>query len=162
AQKQAAVREAAARLRLLEAGARPEGGAAQRGRAGGARGRRDLAPEDLGPARQRPREGPGGLAEQITPCRAAQAAYPAVQTPAAQLLGQKAISTREYQEADKQAQVARSREQQAQALKRSRQTQGTQEAETELARREKELADAEAALRLLEAGPRPEEVEAEQ
>ena len=37
----------------------------------------------------------------------------------------------------------------------------TLEAETELARREKELADAQAALTLLEAGTRPEEVEAE-
>src|SRR5262249_31598492 len=48
------------------------------------------------------------------------------------------------------------------AAKRVQQTKGTLEAETEVARREKELADAQAALRLLEAGTRSEEMEAEQ
>src|SRR5262249_16319123 len=43
-----------------------------------------------------------------------------------------------------------------------RRARGVLEAEAELARREKELADARAALRLLAAGSRPEEVEAEQ
>src|SRR5262249_34969171 len=47
AQKRAAVREAAARLRLLEAGPRPEEVAEQRGRVQRAQAWRDLAAQDL-------------------------------------------------------------------------------------------------------------------
>src|SRR5262249_61744324 len=49
----------------------------------------------------------------------------------------------------------------ARAEKDVRSARGVLEAETELARRERELADTEAALSLLEVGPRREEVEAE-
>jgi putative peptide zinc metalloprotease protein len=57
--------------------------------------------------------------------------------------------------------VGRAHFEQVQAEKRSRQAKGTMDAEAELARREKELADVEAKLTLLEAGSRPEEVAAE-
>jgi multidrug resistance efflux pump len=49
----------------------------------------------------------------------------------------------------------------AQAAQRALQAKGTLEAEAEVARREKELAEARTALRLLEAGSRPEEIEAQ-
>src|SRR5205814_7429599 len=48
-----------------------------------------------------------------------------------------------------------------QAEKQVREAKGTVESATELARRERELADVHATLRLLETGPRSEEVEAE-
>ena len=51
---------------------------------------------------------------------------------------------------------------QAEAEKRSREAAGCLEYEAELARREKDLADTRAALALLQAGNRPEEIEAEQ
>jgi len=50
---------------------------------------------------------------------------------------------------------------QARAEKRPDEAKGTGEAEMELAHREQELATAWAALTLLEAGTRPEEIEAE-
>jgi multidrug resistance efflux pump len=56
--------------------------------------------------------------------------------------------------------VATAKQEQAKAQRRAREALGTQEAEGELARRDKELADARAALRLLESWPRPREIEA--
>src|SRR5207302_1216182 len=50
---------------------------------------------------------------------------------------------------------------QVQAQKRARMAQGSLEAEAELALREKQLAEAQATLALLEVGSRPEEIEAE-
>ena len=58
-------------------------------------------------------------------------------------------------------QVCQAQEEQARAEKRARQAKGTIEAEAELARRDKELADARTSLALMEAGSRPEEIEAE-
>jgi multidrug resistance efflux pump len=57
--------------------------------------------------------------------------------------------------------VSHARLAEAEAAKRAHQAKGTLEAEAELARREKELAEAQGVLRLLEAGTRPQEVEAE-
>ena len=161
AQKRAAVREAAARLRLLEAGARPEEITEQRGRVQRARRWRDLAERDLAQSKNALRETLAALEEQIAQSRAEQDYGQEVMRQSATLVGKLAISQKEYKEAEKQLQVARARQQQAEALKQARRELGTQEAEAELARREKEQADAEAALRLLELGPRPEEVEAE-
>ena len=58
--------------------------------------------------------------------------------------------------------VSRKQAEQAQAQKAAHLAQGTLEAETELRRREHDLADQGAGLTLLEAGPRPEEVEAQE
>src|SRR5262249_17393606 len=77
------------------------------------------------------------------------------------LLSGRAVSAEQYQEAVRRQQVCQAQLEQAQAEKHAREAKGTLEAETELAPRERELADVEAALTLLEAGPRPEEVEAE-
>ena len=60
------------------------------------------------------------------------------------------------------AEVFRRQGEQVQAQKAAHLAQGTLEAETDLSRREHDLADQSAALALLEAGPRPEEVEAEE
>lgn len=64
------------------------------------------------------------------------------------------------QQAEARYEVSQARVAEAEAAKRAHQARGTLEAEAEVARREKDLADAQAALRLLEAGARPEELEA--
>jgi putative peptide zinc metalloprotease protein len=162
AQKRAAVREVAAHLRLLEAGPRPEEVAEQRGRVQRAQVWRDLAEQDLARARNVLREELAFLGGLITQWRAEQDYNQEVQKQYARLVGRQAVSMKEFQEAEKQVQVSGSKQQQAQAQQRARQEQGTQAYEAELARREKELADAQSTLRLLEAGTRPEEIEAEQ
>jgi putative peptide zinc metalloprotease protein len=57
--------------------------------------------------------------------------------------------------------VLAAQEEQARAQKRARQAVAVLESEDELAKRDKELADAQGVLRLLEAGTRPEEIDAE-
>src|SRR4029434_1553403 len=73
-----------------------------------------------------------------------------------------ATTTDEVREAETKCRICRAQLKQAEAERRSRQAKGTLEAQAELGRRDKELADARATLTLLEAGTRPEEVQAEQ
>jgi HlyD family secretion protein len=161
AQKRAEVREATARVRLLEAGARYEEVQEQRQRVERARSWRDLARQDL----ERHR---GALAEELV-CLEKQVAQARAELAAAQeahelnrdLLGRRALARTDYQQSEKQYRVSQARLEAATAEKRAREARGALEAEAELARREKELADAQAALTLLEAGTRPEEIEAE-
>jgi putative peptide zinc metalloprotease protein len=162
AQKQAEVREIRARLRLLEVGPRPEEVAEQRQRVERARAWRDLAQQDLRRTRQALEEELARLDKQVLQCRAElEAAQDALKRRQV-LLDKQTISAEDYQEAKGRQQVCQARLEQAQAEKRARQAKGTLEAEAELARREKELADAGAVLRLLKAGSRAEEIEAEQ
>ena len=77
------------------------------------------------------------------------------------LVEQKAITVEEFQKTVGNLRVAHAQLQQAEAERRARYARGTPEAETELARRQQQLEDAEAALKLLEAGTRPEQIEAE-
>jgi HlyD family secretion protein len=76
------------------------------------------------------------------------------------LVGRGAMAQEQVFEDEGKHRVSQARLAEAQAAKRALQAKGTLEAESEVARREKELADAQAVLRLLEAGTRPEEVEA--
>jgi multidrug resistance efflux pump len=161
AQKRAAVREARARLRLLQVGPRPEEVLEQRHRVERARAWRDLAERDLVRSRKALREELRSLDKQIEQCQAEQGFAQDVLTRSRTLARDRAISPEQYREAEKQLRVARARQQQAQAQKRTRQEIGTLETEAELARRQRALADARATLRLLEAGSRPEEIEAE-
>ena len=161
AQKRAAVREAAARLRMLEAGARPEEVAEQRGRVKRAEAWRDLAEQDLGRVRRVLREelveSDKGVERHLAEQQVAERALERVRR-----LRQRAAATDEQcDEADKQLKLAQAMRQQAEARRQALREKGALDAETELAKRKKELADAEAVLRLLEAGSRPEEVEAE-
>jgi multidrug efflux pump subunit AcrA (membrane-fusion protein) len=80
---------------------------------------------------------------------------------AKKLRGNGTVSMDEYVEAEKKCRVFETMVAQTQAQKRVREALGTLEAETELSKREKELADARATLTLLEAGTRVEEIEAE-
>jgi multidrug efflux pump subunit AcrA (membrane-fusion protein) len=161
AQKQAEVRETQARLRLLEAGPRPEAVAEQRSRVERAGAWRDLAGQDLRRAQQTLQEDLTRLDDQIDQHRAELEFARSVLARARRLLGQRASSEEQVRDAEKHVRVAHAQMDQGEAQKRSRQVQGTREAETELARRDKDLADARGSLTLLEAGTRPEEIEAE-
>lgn len=160
AQKRAEVREAQAKLRLLETGPRSEEVIEQRGRVERARVWRDLAAQGRTRLRQAFDKEVDRLDKLITQhqaeLRAAQDAYQRGRP----LVG-KAISTEQWQEIVRKQRVCQAQLEQAEAEKSARQAKGTLEAETESARRERELADMQGTLRLLEAGPRPEEVEAE-
>jgi putative peptide zinc metalloprotease protein len=165
AQKQAEVREAQARLHLLAAGSRSEEVAEQRRRVERAGTWRDLAARDLARARKALERELARLDEQIAQSSAeltqAQASLDRAQHLLVSRRGQ-VISPEEYGEADKRCQVCRHQVEQARDQKQARQALGTQEAEAELARRDKELADARSVLTLLELGPRAEEVDAGQ
>jgi multidrug efflux pump subunit AcrA (membrane-fusion protein) len=166
AQKDAEAREAQAKLKLLEEGTRPQELTEQRQRVARARVWRDLAKKDLAHARQALDEELARLEKQTAQyrfeCDAARDAYDRAEA----LRGKSVVSEEQYREAKRRCQVAQSQLEQAQFQKRHRQALGTREAiagldaEAELARREKDLADTEGTLLLMEAGTRPEEIEA--
>ncbi|MCI0461479.1 MAG: HlyD family efflux transporter periplasmic adaptor subunit [Gemmataceae bacterium] len=161
AQKRAEVREVQARLRLLEAGPRPEEVLEQRRRVERAQAWRNLAKQDLARAKQALEHDLARLEEQIAQHRAEREYAQDVLARAKKLMSEKALTEEQYRDAQKQVRVAGAQEAQAQAQRRARQALGTHEAEAEQARRQKELADAQAILTLLEAGTRPEEIDAE-
>jgi putative peptide zinc metalloprotease protein len=77
------------------------------------------------------------------------------------LLNQRALAQEQYREAQTRWQVCQAQVKQAQSQKCACQAKGALATESELARREKELADTQATLTLLEAGSRPEEIAAQ-
>jgi multidrug efflux pump subunit AcrA (membrane-fusion protein) len=161
AQKRSEVREVQAKLRLLETGPRYEEIFQQRCRVERAEHWRDLARQDLERARKALTEDLKRLAEQIVQYHAELDNAQKALTRAEQMRSLGALSLEEYADAVKKRKVFKSQLEQAQAQERARQALGVQEAEAEWARRAKELADAQATLTLLEAGTRPEEIEAE-
>jgi multidrug resistance efflux pump len=167
AQKGAEVREARARLRLLEAGPRYEEIMEQRRRVERARDWRDAARKDLARARQALQAELARLDRHIAQHQAELDAAQEAQGRARRLRGTGALAPEQYQEAERKWLVAQAQLGQAQFEKRRREALGTREAiagldaEAELAHREKDLAETQATLNLLEAGTRPEEIEAE-
>ena len=160
-QKQAEVREARARLHQLEAGTRYEELTEQRGRVERAEAWRDLARLDLGRERKAYEEDLTRLDKQIAR-HAAELEQARMSLARAQkLAGSGAASAEELGEAQTRFRVCQAQQEQAEAEKRARQAKGTLPPETELAKRDKELADCRSVLALMEAGSRPEEVEAE-
>jgi multidrug resistance efflux pump len=161
AQKQAEVREARAKLKLLEAGPRPEEVLEQRLRVQRATGWRDQARQDLERRRKAHQADQAKLHELVGQRQAeATAAHDAFQR-AKRLLGKSSLSPELYREAEKHHLVTMAQLAQALAEQRASEAVGTLEAEAELGRREKELADVRATLTIQEAGTRPEEIEAE-
>jgi multidrug resistance efflux pump len=164
AQKQAEVREARAKLSLLQAGPRQEEVLEQKHRVERARTWRDQAERDLARSRQALDRELARLDEQIgqydDELNQARSSLDRAQR---LLSGQisRVISLEEYGEARKRYHVCRHQVEQARNQKQARQALGAQEAEAELARRQKELADTQGVLTLLQAGGRPEEIEAE-
>src|SRR5205823_3888730 len=127
---------------------------------------RDLARKDLEHARQALQEELARLSQLIEQNRAELDAAREAYERAKSLRSKGASAQEQFEEAKRKHQVAQATLAQAQSQKRQRQALGTREAlagldaEAELARREKDLADAQATLTLLEAGSRPEEIEA--
>jgi multidrug efflux pump subunit AcrA (membrane-fusion protein) len=163
AQKRAEVREAQAALRLLEEGPRPREVLEQRHRVERAVGWRDLGRQDLAHARESFEKELAWLEKEVAQHGAELDHARASLERSRRLRGgsvANVMTAEEYEESETRCRVCRARLEQARAQKEARQALGTQEAEAELAKREKELADAQAALALLEAGSRPEEVEA--
>jgi multidrug efflux pump subunit AcrA (membrane-fusion protein) len=167
AQKRAEIAAARSTLRQLEIGPRPDEVVEQRRRVQRMTAWRDLAQQDLVHAQQALDEDLARLDQQVLEHQAElHAAQQSLQR--AKLLRDKNTLTEEqYQEAGRRQQVAQAQLAQAQFQKRHREVLGTREAiagpdaQAELARRDKDLADAQATLNLLEAGSRPEEIEAQ-
>jgi multidrug resistance efflux pump len=161
AQNKAALRESQAKLRLLEVGPRPEEVREQGYRVERAKEWRDLAEKDLDRARKALKEDLKRLDEDIGQRRIELQHAREVLARRERLVGTGAVGAEERGEVEKRVQLVRAQEEQALARKRAREALGTREEEAELAKRQKELADAQATLTLLEAGTRPEEIEAE-
>jgi multidrug efflux pump subunit AcrA (membrane-fusion protein) len=161
AQKRAEINEAQAKLRLLEIGPRHQEVVEQRRRVQRAEGWRDLAQQDLAHGRQALAAELSSLEKLITQHQAEREFAADVLGRADKLRAQRAVSDVEYRDAEKTHRIAQAQIEQARAQKRAHQTRGTQVEEAELARRQKEVADSQATLTLLEAGSRPEEIDAE-
>jgi multidrug efflux pump subunit AcrA (membrane-fusion protein) len=161
AQQRAAAREAEAQLALLQAGTRPELLDRQRRRAKSAARRHDLARDRVVRAA---RALDNDLARLDHECAQwqAESEYSHEASRMFQVLRDKnSVSELQTRELQKQVQVSLARLEQAKAQKRALQALGTAKAEEELASSEHELAEADAELRLLEAGNRQEEIDAQ-
>ena len=166
-QKRLEAEEVAAKLQLLEAGTRPEEITEQRQRVARASEWRHLAAEEVARDRQALAAELERLEQQCrqyqTEVETAEASLQRFES----LASSGAITGQELEEARRRAEVARSQWKQAQAQNLLRQALGTREtlsgldSQAELARRDNELADLEAGLRLMEAGNRREQIEAE-
>ncbi len=161
AQKNAEIREVEAKLKLLQVGTRPEEIAEQRGKVERAKAWCRLAKADLARKKKALEDELVRLDEQISQAKIqvdfAQEAYER----ARKLYEKKSLPLDQYQELEKSYLTGKAIHTQALAQKRERLAVGALEQEAELARREKECQDAVATLRLLEAGTRPEELDAE-
>jgi HlyD family secretion protein len=162
AQKQAQLAESKANLRRLQAGPRREEVVEQRHKVQRAIAWRDLAKQDLARAREGLAQDVSRLDAQIVQYRAEFDFAQQTLTQSEMLFNKGVLAGQQLMAERKKLQMRQSQVQQAEAEKRAREASGTLTFESELARREKELADTQAALALLEAGGRPEEIEAEQ
>ncbi len=160
AQKRAETVEAKARLRLLEAGTRPEELAEHRRRVERAEAWRDLGRHELTQKRKALAEELARLEQHSAACRAELTAAQEAFERSRALLGRGATAQEDHRAAESKYLVCRAKLDQAEADHRARQTQGTLEAEAEAARRDKELADTQGNLALLEAGSRPQQIDA--
>jgi multidrug efflux pump subunit AcrA (membrane-fusion protein) len=161
AQKRAEGDEARARLRLLEIGPRPEEVAEHRRRLDRAQQWRDLARDDLKRTQLAFERDLDRLDKQVAARRAELDAAADRYHRDRALVERRAIAAEELREAEEKYLVGQAHLAEADAAHRAAQAKGTIEAEAEVARREKELAEAGTALRLLKAGSRPEEIAAQ-
>ena len=167
AQKRAEVCEATAKLRLLEAGPRAEELAEQRRRVERAAAWKDLAQQDLTHAHQALDAELARLDKQIAQYRAELDSAQDHVHRSESLRASNALSDADARDAERKRRVVEAQLAQAESEKRRREALGTREAiagldaEAELARREKDLADAHGTLTVMQAGTRPEEIDAE-
>ncbi len=159
--KRAEVQEVEATLRRLRTGPRPEEVAEQRQRVKRSEGWRDLAKQDLDRSQASLQQDFIRLEHQILQSDTElKYAYNSVNQ-AAKLYKLGALAGEQYRSEYKRYELSASQLAQAQAAKKAREADGVRAAEAELARRAKELEDTRAILSLLEAGSRPEDIEAE-
>jgi multidrug efflux pump subunit AcrA (membrane-fusion protein) len=159
--KRAEIRECEAILAKLRVGSRPEQIAEQRSRIARAEAWRDLARNDLARARQ-------ALEQELLRI---DLEMQQVETELEFARGSVALSTRLHEKRalagetlrgeKKRLVVLESQRAQGDVRRKARETEGVHAAEEEVVRREKEVAETRAAMALLEAGSRPEEIEAE-
>jgi multidrug efflux pump subunit AcrA (membrane-fusion protein) len=161
AQKRAELGEARARLRLLEIGPRPEEVVEQRRRVDRARQWQDLAQQDLKRRRLAFESDLDQSEKQVAARRAEMDVARDAFRRSKLLVGRGALAQEQIFEDEGKYRVSQAHLAEAQAARRALQAKGTLEAEAEVARREKELAEARTVLRLLEAGSRPEEIAAQ-
>jgi multidrug resistance efflux pump len=160
AQNEAEKREISSRLKVLEIGPRPEQVEAQKGRVKRARARRDQAARELERAEKIEAEEVARLDRQIAQLDA-QAHYARdVWARSRRLVSQGALAEERFDRDFQRQHAMEAQEAQAQAQKRARLLTGTRDNETELLRRQCELQEEESALTLLQAGSRPEEIDA--
>jgi multidrug efflux pump subunit AcrA (membrane-fusion protein) len=162
ARNAAELRGAQAKLRLLQMGIRSEEVMEQKQRIARARAWRDRAREDLAQSSSALAEELSRLDKQIEQWEvefdATQKAYMRTKS----LLDRRAASEEQFSEAERKQRIAQAQLEQARAERRAREARGNLAAESELERREMELAEAESALSLMESGSRPEEIQGQE
>jgi len=160
-QKEAESTESQSRLRQLEVGTRAEELAEQRQRVERALAWRELAAEDLRHAQQAHAADQTRLQHAAAKARAElEAARHRFQRMEG-LAPKGAVTKDQYEQIQLEMRVAEFDGQQWEAARSALAAKGTRESESELAHRQKELADERGKLALMEAGTRPEEIEAE-
>ncbi|MBC8117803.1 MAG: efflux RND transporter periplasmic adaptor subunit, partial [Candidatus Saccharimonas sp.] len=159
--KRAEVQEVEATLRRLRTGPRPEEVAEQRQRVKRSEGWRDLAQKDLERSRLSLQQDFIRLDQQVLQSDTELKYAVNSVNQAARLYKLGALAGEQYRSEYKRYELSASQLAEAQATKKAREADGVRAAEAELARREKELEDTRATLSLLEAGSRPEDIEAE-
>lgn len=161
-QKEAEINEVKALLRRLEAGPRLEEVAEQRERVSRAISWRDLAEQDLRRAKIAFEEELANLSLKVSQAESELEYQRAIFQQAQQLYEKGGLAGQQLLSEKKQLQINESQLYQFQAIKRAREAEGVMTYEAELARRKKDLADVQATLKLMEAGSRSEDIEAEQ
>ena len=161
AQKGAELKESQAKLTLLEAGTRPEALLEQRDKVQRATVWHELAKQDLDRKQKAMAEELSRLTKQVSQARSQLDFALEAQDRGKKLLEGRALSLDQYRDLEKTTMVHQSLYDQAEARKNERVTIGMLEQENELAKRSKDLADAQGILKLMEAGTRPEEIQAE-
>jgi multidrug efflux pump subunit AcrA (membrane-fusion protein) len=160
ASKRAEVRETEAQLKLLRIGARPEELDDARQRVQRTREWRDLAKADPQRSRKAADKALLRLDEKIVEAEASLAQAVEDVERWGDLYRRKVMTEQQFHEAQTRHKMAGAQLAQARHEKAAQENVGTLRAEQELARREQELSEAKAALTLLEAGSRREEIEA--
>lgn len=161
ARKHSEIQEVDAALKRLQMGPRPEEVAEQRARIERAIAWRDLAVQDLARANSGLRHEIVRLDHQIQQSQTELNYTINSVHRAAKLYNVGALAGDQYRSEYKRYELSASQLAQAKAAKLARQAEGVRVAEAEVARREKELQDYRATLTLMEAGNRPEDIEAE-
>lgn len=160
AQKKAEIRETEANLELLKTGASQEELDDARQRVDRAVEWRDLAEADLNRSREAFDDNLNRLDQRKIQVSAQLKQALETARKAKELQRKRVITEEQLHEAQTNVKIAKAELSQVESEKAAAVSTGTLKAEEELARREKELAEAKAALTLLEAGNREEEIKA--